>query len=308
MEHRLKKWTDEINRQDLTTALSDNAVAALSKAYVSMQNHYAAAAPEAGNGELRFCEDRLDTLYSICRRRCAAGRQPLRRSRMIPVLYDLLHAQMRGTDFRKLRVCENYMAGMISEWMDGRGAALEKDFPERDRQTELGILRMILDSVCDLPDSLWEISPAFGYYRRRLQEWADGLAAEGFWPGLSDAEALGRLDLLSRNSCRLSDNRYDSRIEKARTCYYARIAGQSSGVEDSDRATAENLLQLYEILMWGIAPDPAGSDNLAGLAMHRMTLTAPGSDERLQLLALCIDRSCMQFAESLQEKLLVRPA
>lgn len=76
------------------------------------------------------------------------------------------------------------------------------------------------------------------YLIRRIGEWSSDLDDSGCWSGISDYEAMRRLDIMIGNSYCCGDIRFDGQIERSTSSYFDRIM-------DSDCADSRTLFYLY---------------------------------------------------------------
>lgn len=286
MNIELSAYMDEIRSTALSDSLSDDALVALSRIWLSVQT--LSGADDCRNE----CEAALGRLYDLCSRRCCSGEPLARRSRMLPALYDMLYVAMRGIDSRKSAACDRYMCRAIDDWRHNPS----------DESVSAGIMLCICDyfSYADSEDK--NVDEDFRLYERRLADWVSEMDSDGIWPELGDSEALRRLEVLSRNSNTHLDPSYDNRIGQSLDSYYSRIASDKS-------VGCQTLYRLYDVLMRGVGrPDCDKADVLLSIARERMSDYPAGSDERLWLAALCIDRLCMSVNAGIQHGILARTA
>ena len=293
----------EIQGIRLHDELSDEAVIALSRSYVSMQNLVVTNSldPEYGNRDTY--EQALDALYRICVRRCRPGNRFERRCRMTPVLYMIVYLQMRGIDMRKSRECNELMRQLVEEWT-GRTDA------QAGRTAIYGVLRCIANCYCDAADEIRSTKSDFLLFKQQVSDWAARMDEDGHWAGISSREALCRLEVMSCNSTMFLDTRYDEQIEKSRTAYCRSIL---ETLHRSGGAPLRNcgmtLFLLYEVMMWGVGTANYEWVNAIAVAAERQAAQYPyGSDEWLLYQSTVLDRLCMQAAEAVRERMLANIA
>ena len=299
MNTRLSNLACSIRAIPLNDKLSDNALIALSRSYISMQNLVVANHLDSEYGDHRVFEKALDMLYRICIGRCQADQPFARRCRLTPLLYMIVHAQMRGIDMKKSKECRDLMWRLVDEWMQ------EPD-THGERTSVYGVLRCIANLYCYEPEENRRDEEEFLWFKQRVSDWAALMNDEGRWEGISSGEALCRIEVMGRNSNMFLDPSHDEMIEKARTSYCKSIL---ETIRRPDGLPLRNwgptLFMLYEIMMWGAGvPDLERADEIAESARQQAGRQACGSDEWLLCQSTCLDRLCMQAGERIQEQML----
>lgn len=303
MDRRLEDAIGEVCRIPLTDSLSDDAVVALSNIYSSMLNLVAVNALDEEYGDRKIYESKLDTLYTICRKRCAVNQSLARRSRMLTALCGVVYSRVCGLPNRKSTVCRNYMYDAITEWQSMLIATARS---REMRAVEYGILRCITDYFYYAEDEEHEF---FDYFKRRIAEWAESLDGDGLWQDVSDFEALCRIEIMSRNSYMFSDDTYDRHIDKARAKYCGRCVealdrngGKISNCV-SDPADSDMLCMLYGVLIGGgDSADYAKADIVADFSSRQAERFPLGSAERLPYQRVCVAALCMKIVDKTQNQ------
>ena len=282
----------------LDDRLSDTALAALSRSYVSMQNLAAVHGPDPSYGERVAFEKALDRLYRICLPRCQADQPFARRSRMTPLLHAMVYLQMRGVDREKSHACYGLMRGLVDEWM--RNPALSGD-----RTPVHGVLRCIGNLYDGVPEAERSREKDFQWYRQQIRDWAAQTDGEGRWAGISPDEALGRIEIMGRNSNLLADTSCDASADRSRRAYCQSILEHLRQPDGKPlRGIGRTLFLLYEVVMWGIgAPDGEWVDAIADAAQRQAARCTYGSDEWLLCQSTVLDRLCMQVGEEIQVRM-----
>ncbi|MCH5332137.1 MAG: hypothetical protein J1E33_07035 [Alistipes sp.] len=304
MNHKLSELISAIRAVPLTDALTDDAVTALSHCYISMQNMAAADGLESECGNSREFEQALDTLYGICRKRCAAGEPPERRCRMVSVLHMIAGMRMGvTTDMRRWNECCDLMWQAVDEVM-------KRQQHEADSASVYGALRCICDLFGYVAEEERNADPDFRWYRRHIEEWAAALNDDGTWDGLSVDEALCRLDIMCRNSNMLADSSHDAAIGKAcGVCCRTALEHLRRTEGDAPGDCGRRLFMLGEVVTHGLGEVGCdATDDIAEYASRQAARHPRGSDEWLFCSATLLDRLCMQLAEQLRNRLLAHSA
>ena len=291
----LSNLIKEIRNIPLNDTLSDDALIALSRSYVSMQNLVVANNLDSEYGNRREFEKALDILYRICSKRCQANQPFARRCRMTSVLHMIVNMQMRGVDERKSRQCDDLMWRIVDEWMQNPDV-------RADRESVCGVLRCIANLYCYAADSDRREAKDCRWFAERVGDWAALTDDDGRWQGVSSCEALCRIEVMSRNSNMFLDTSYDELIETSRTNYCKSVlTALRRGEGGSVRKCGLVLFMLYEVMMWGVGePDFEAVDAIAESAKRHASVSTSGSDEWLLCQSTVLDRLCMRAGEEIQ--------
>ena len=298
MNPELLHLIDSIREIPLNDRLSDDAVIALSRSYVSMQNLVVANGMEPTYGNRKEFEKALDILYRICRQRCRYSQPFARRSRMTPVLYMIVYMQMYGVALQKSRECEELMSNLVNEWM----RCLET---HAERTAVYSVLRCISNLFCYVSEHDRENDLNFLWFKQRIGDWAVTVSGAGKWDGISASEALCRIEVMSRNANMFLDTSNDEVIEQVRTSYCKSILGQLHRSNGKPlRNYGLTLFMLYEVMMWGISPVNNEIINaIARCAIRLVTQYPQGSDEWLLYQSTILDWLCMQVTAEIQNQM-----
>lgn len=287
----------------LDETLSDDALMALARSYVSMQNLVVANGLDAEYGNRRDFERALDILYRICVERCR-GDQPFgRRCRMTPVLYMIVYMQMRGVDMKRSCECGELMQSLVGEWMHSPEVRGESG-------SIYGVLRCISNLCYYRSGAERDNDEAFRWFRQCIGDWASSMGGDGRWAGVASGEALCRIEVMGRNSNMFLDTANDDLIERSRTSYCNSVVGslrRSDGV--TMRGCGVVLFMLYEVMMWGVGTPDYGLVEAVAEAAKRLAGQYPcGSAEWLLCQSTVIDRLCMQVGDEIGQQMLTNIA
>ena len=300
MNSELVDLVNSIKSVALNDELSDSAVAALSRCYISMQNLVVANALEADYGSRKQFENALDVLYRICVERCGTNQPFARRSRVIPVLYMNAYMQMRGVELRKSQECHQYMYDLVDEWRKHYGY-----------DNLYGVLYCISNLFCWVIDEDRSDDKDFRLFKHTVDEWAASLGDDGLWRGVPTAEALCRIDLMIRNSNMFLDPACDTVIENALRAYCKSVL-EGLGSSDSSSTTrndAFTLFMLCEVLVNGIGlTDFESVDAVARTAAAQMRHYPQGSEEWLWYAAVSVLSHSMKINDIIKQQVLAHSA
>ena len=367
LDAKLKKYIAEANAIETGRTLSDDAVEALMEIHLSVagmaavggESGYVSGNAGSANGEsvsgrgeawygsVAFHRAAIERLFGICLRRCRSNSSLERRSRLVPVLYNIFHMPDVAFDVRRDIMVARRACRVIEEWQSKANNS-SRSFTEEERRTEYGILNCIIESMRYAAEEDKLENPAFQYMRSHVETWAEELNAAGSWEGIGTGEALQRIDVMTGNSNVHDDNRFDALIMKARSRCFERIIGcgpetvsTMAGTADmtgaayttnhasttcsaikagtTDMTVAEavtattlnfrDVFMLYRILIWGIGPaDWKRAEAVAKVAAMQLEACPQGSDGRLWSFAVLIDLTCMKINEAVKRRTLAQSA
>ena len=343
LDAKLKKYIAEANAVEMGRILSDDAVEALMEIHLSVvgivaiggesgyvSGNVGCAGGESGGGRgeawygsVASHRESMEKLFGICLRRCRGGSSLERRSRLVPVLYNMFHMPDASFDVRREMMAGRRACRAVEEWLSEAGGA-SRPVTGEERRTEYGILNCVIESMRYAAEEDKLANPAFQYMRSRVETWAGELSADGSWEGIGTGEALRRVDVMTGNSNVHGDNRFDALIMKARSRCFERIVGHDTETVPSMTDTADmtitaavkstmlnsrEVFMLYRTLTWGIGPaDWSRAEAVAKVASMQLETCPQGSDGRLWSLAVLIDLSCMKINEAVKRRTLAQSA
>lgn len=281
----------------LHDGLSDDAVVALTNIHLSIMTMIVANGLEEEYGSAEFHRNAMEQLFAICRKRSAGNQTLARSSRMTPAMYHVFTMPNTIVDVRKHNSCLNRSFRMVDEWCEKTKNARTLD--ENSRITEYGVLQCLLEAFIYIVDEDKETDKDYLFLKRRIEDWASELDDNGGWSGLSDYEAVKRINIMLGNSNANGDNRFDAQIEKALWFYYDRIT-------EIECVDCQTLYDLYWALMWGIeCKDSKKIDTITDCAVRMFESPfAVDRDKRLWYMAVLIDRECVRINKEIKQKML----
>ena len=330
------EMTEALRQLPPEEGMSDEALAALMEAHLSVAKMTAVGGDsgyvsgesvscggEAWYGSVAFHRAAIDRIFGICLRRCRSGSSLERRSRLVPVLYNMFHMPDASFDVRREMMAGRRACRAVEEWLSKAGDA-SRPVTGEERRTEYGILNCIIEFMRYASEEDKLENPAFQYMRSRVETWAGELSADGSWEGIGTGEALRRVDVMTGNSNVHGDNRFDALIMKARSRCFERIIGCGTETVSAMASTSDmtitaavkstmlnsrEVFMLYRTLTWGIGPaDWSRAEAVAKVASMQLEACPQGSDGRLWSLAVLIDLSCMKINEAVKRRTLEQSA
>ena len=273
--------------------LSDSALAALSAINATLYQLVVSEDLETEYGNRRQYRDKIEELYRIGRQRYEK-KDCTGKSRILPVLYDIAY-RLPLSDSRKLEQCEAAAFRLIKSYLEENGT--------QEWQTEHGILKCIENAYRHTMEGDRE-SEEYTYFKRRIAAWISEWNGAGSWTGVSDREAMSRLEILVQNSETLLDATYDAEIAEIHEYYY-RKAEKSGSAED-----IYALALLYEttVEITGLKERRNKRKHLAEMAENKLSEYAVGSDEWWHSHSVLIKERSLQLSEEIQDTIIAHTA
>jgi len=215
--------------------------------------------------------DKLNELYDACTERIHAAGDVHTSAAMLPTMFAIAAIPSEPLDNHKYQECDDMAATFI-------GTALSH-CDDADWQTEHSALRVIIELAEQMDEYDRKKDGYCKYLLRRITAWAKTMSADDGWEGLSDTEALSRLEVMNRNSYKLSDSRYDRLIEQS-LYRFRDIAAWDAEELSLGMALAANAVH-------GI--DMQTIEVIAEQAATRLPSAQPDGDECRELCALLLD-------------------
>ena len=300
MPFNLDESIAEIDRLSRNENLSDDMVCALMSIYLSLSNMAVVIQSVEESEETRYYRQAIERLSNICEHRCVDNQSIERRCRMTSILYQSFDAPDTMLDERKYVRCVERMYQILSEWRKGQQ---EESSHHSDMQNkyQYGILRCIVEVYADVIEEDKQSDEDFLYLKGIISDWSKELLPSGRWIGLSDREAMLRLDIMTRYSNLHSDDRYEAEISKASRYYSSRITGNA----ESDGQT---IYHLYQTLTSGLVSEEITVDRVVSLAARKSEAYSERSEDRLWCLAVCIDRESVRIIRDVKLRLIAQSA
>lgn len=213
----LREW---IRTKRIHAGLSDEDVMALSRSYLAVHNAIVADGMEEA-GDREFYRERIDELYAICRERCSAPMEVVRRMPLVYTLYQLiLNVLLRPVNDGQLNECDETAYEVITDYLRETDAGRLAETPD----SVFWVCMVVTELLYYADDEEREGMAMMVYFRRKLAEWVEELNGGNHWEGLAEREALQRVTILERNAEMFLDKGYDEVVERVRGCYVESVA------------------------------------------------------------------------------------
>ena len=283
--------------------LSDTALSSLSYSYISIHNLVVINGLDREFGDRAIHLKRINDLQETCRKRCGRQMPLARRSRILRLWFSLIREPaLVFTDGQKEAACREAALEAIREY--GEEIRNSRDnSPGIQSKDAFELLRCMADLLYPFDEYEEEEEKIRRYLTRKIAAWAEQMHPDGAWPGLSDDEALERIEIMNRYAGMFLDPAYNIPIGQA----YAHYCNLSS----SDRLLAngrswENLQTLgrfYDVTMQNMLypRDRILAAKIAD-ALDAYGRSLPEkSDERLYCARYVIDSLCERIMDEIQQ-------
>ena len=302
IDSKLTGQINEIRALRIDDRLTDEAVVALMNIHLSVANLIVANNLETEYGSAVPHREAMNRLFAICHKRCRSNQTLARRSRMIPVLYNLFAMPDAVFDEHRNRMVEHCAWRAVDEWQKKHDTT-KQPLTEQERRTEYGILRCIIETMRYVDEDDKLAQQDFRYMQQRVETWASEMNADGSWDDITPSEALQRIDIMTNNVNIYDDARFNAAIEQARSRCFEQVISHGTAT------TARELFMLYWTLIWGIGqPDWTRAEAVAACAAERLNTCPEGSDEYLWSLAVCMDCTCIKLNHDIKMQMLAQSA
>ena len=243
----------------------------------------------------RVCPDRLAhdrmaaSLVRLLQERLSRPGLPLvDKARLTVALYDL---QSEAFPLRSSQLDVQFQEA-LSSLMD-RYSSVDDD----GVLAEAVVCRCL---ACYFYPDLWDDDEWVCLLSDAVRRWASRLQPDGTWPGLTDVEALERVEVMNRYSYLFLDGRFDAAVRRA-CAHYASLPAFDAAPGGSDELRCLSLCQ--DLLRQGNAcpRDAAWADRLAGRFSELSRICSPQADEAFYASAcyavhLCESLLCLSVA------------
>lgn len=218
-----------------------------------------------------------DTLFRhIAALASAPGLSILRKARFSALLYQLFYEAFPVYDARRAAQCRN-ASPVVSDGFLHAGVDEE--------MLQAVLLCRLYDTYPDIEDDETDDGLVHACFSR----WAASLSPFGFWPGVDDAQAWGRIGLMSRHASMYGGGDYCSVIRLARSCYESRLS--CADVSPSVLCRAYDAIALGDVS----SDNEALLRSLAGRLCVLSASYASGNDESLLSLACRAEELCRRI-------------
>lgn len=262
-------WAESVR---IHGGLPDGRLIHLCGIHLSLHELYASGLQEGASARRSVLLRRIRRLFDECVSRCGDCGDAVRLARFVPLLYRLSRPCLVPVKSGLPGICDTVAGHLVDLWTNGKTSSWRE---------EHGAMKALIE-LSDIPEeTARENDAAFRKYRSVLSAWSRTLSAGGGWQGVSEAEALGRLEVMSLHSGMLPDDTFDDSLSRSYLYYRRKIIRKG--------IPTENLLPLLELESGIACRQRMGTDMIRGIradALKEMGGCAPDRDEYWLLLSV----------------------
>lgn len=263
----------------------------LARIYVSLYNLVACNSLDEEFGDRSHYLGKIDSLFGLLSRNCAAESDPVLLSRMIDTMYSLACEPLTVVDFRKKHRCDEAAAELIDR------------FAQREGLLQTGVCRCIADFIFPYPEPDDEYLLSL---KHTVSRWVASLDGDR-WPDITPEVALERIGVMNMNSYMFFDGTNDRLISRIFDRYRS-LLHIPENTRNFDVAMLPVLGGFYDTAMQGNAyePDRSTAALIADfLRDYSRTLTF-GHGVWIYCMTYAITSACERISDAVQQSALVR--
>ncbi len=246
-------------------------------------------------GDREIYRTQLGRLYDMLCQRYSVRTSFMAKASLLEAMISIVSDSGLSVDDRKRTMYEHLADELVSSYLD---SFREDAFGKDEFFSVMKLLLICMYGVVDEDDE--EPHPWMTFIRKKFAVWAKEFHKKGYWPGISDVEALQRLTLFSMYSNMFIDERYDEEIRQG----YVYYCSQREFPDVASDALSSDILRSY-VLQYEFIRQ--GSFNLWEHAGHldrivqvlethadRLPVT---NDEALQYRSIVIENCCRNVCQ-----------
>ncbi len=253
-------------------------------------------------GDREIYRTKLDRLYDMLCQRYSIRTSFMAKASLLEAMICIVSDSGLPVDDRKRVTYEHLANELVSSYLDSfREESYGKD-------EFFSVMKLLLICMYGVVDGEEEEEPHhwMTFIRKKFAIWAKELDKKGYWPGISDVEALQRLKLLDMNCYMFLDERYDEEIRQGYVYY---CAGRELSDNVSERLSPDILRSYvlqYEFIRQGSFNLWEHTGHLDRIVYALETYTdrlSATSDEALLYRSIVIENCCRNVCQEYQRRL-----
>ncbi len=294
----LRQMLPELQNMQFDATRSDAALTAYGRIFTALHKLVFLNGLDDEFGDREIYRTKLDRLYDMLWQRYSVRTSFMTKASLLEAMISIVSDGGSLINERKRATYEHLADELVSSYLDSfREDAFGKD-------EFFSVMKLLL--ICMYGVDEEESHPWMTFIRKKFAVWAKELNEEGYWPGISDVEALQRLKLLDMNCYMFLDERYD---EEIRLGYVYYCAGRKLSDNVSERLSPDILRSYvlqYEFIRQGsfnLWEHTGHLDRIVQvLETHADRLPAT-CDEALEYRSIIIENCCRNVTREYQKQL-----
>lgn len=287
-----------------TDGLSDIALISLARIYISMHNLIAVNSLDNEYGDRKIFRNQITRLKKACRIRCVRNTCFQQRAPMVRILFSLIDEPVCCfTDPEEATDCWDTAGALIRDYLEERGKSPESKL-KAEPEEEFEVLRCIIHLLYFLPEYDEEEKRFLHYVKEKMAGWIRQMNAYGEWSGLSEAQALQRIDIMNRHAGLCPDAVYADRIRQAYRYYSCLIFPELIIMSGVPLEKTGILGWLYDVAMQHntYPRDRIRAAKIAKALYERSRSFPPESDEWFWCIGYVVDNLCEEIMDEIQQQ------
>ncbi len=280
---------------------SDTALVAYTRIFTALHQLVFLNGLDDEFGDREIYRTQLDRLYDMLCQRYSVRTSFMAKAFLLEAMISIVSDSGSLVDERKRATYEHLADELVSSYLD---SFREEIYGKDEFFSVMKLLLICMYGVDEEEEE--EPHPWMTFIREKFAVWAKELNEEGYWPGISDVEALQRLKLLDMNCYMFLDERYDEEIRQGYVYY---CAGRELPDKVSETLSADILRSYvlqYEFIRQGSFNlwEHAGHlDRIVQVLETYADRLPATSDEALLYRSIVIENCCRNVSQEYQRRL-----
>lgn len=168
------------------------------------------------NGNRHLVVEKLEELYNECIGRIKEDDSPVITAALLPTMFAFVYRSLLSMNNQKYQECDDMAVRLLENVPENKD--------KKDWRAVHSEMRIIMELATQMSKEDRKKDNLYKRLESVIKMWAQTMNADGCWNGISDIEALSRLEVMNRNSYMTLDNRYNHRISRGYH-YYRNVSG-----------------------------------------------------------------------------------
>ncbi len=298
----LRQMLPELQDMQFEARWSDAALIAYGRIFTALHKLVFLNGLDDEFGDREIYRTKLDRLYEMLRERYSVRTSFMDKASILEAMISIVSDSGLSVDDRKRTMYEHLADELVFSYLDSfREDAYGKD----EFFSVMKLLLICMYGVVD-DEEEEEAHPWMTFIRKKFAVWTKKLDKKGYWPGISDVEALQRLKLLDMNCYMFLDERYDEEIRQGYVYYCAGRELSDNVSETLSPDILRSYVLQYEFIRQGSFNlwEHAGQLDRIVLVLETYADCLPAtSDEALQYRSIVIENCCRNVCQEYQRRL-----
>ncbi len=258
--------------------LSEERLLALSRIHISFHTLAVSFRDDDETEERYLIKNRVEELFNEWYRRYHQSDNLQKLALLIPLFYRLAMPYLVPVKDSMLAKCDTLAERSTDLWIERNSTT--------GWEEEHGMMR----AAIALADDMEEQNPVYQKYRNILHQWEQTLSEDYEWEGISDAEALSRIEIMYRHFYLQSDYPHIDILTKSYRHYKQRLS-----IKELPSATQLFLLDLEIRAVDGQNNDEVLIEEIQDAAYTSIGKYSPEQDEFWTMMSIIAECCCLRY-------------